>query len=303
MLKKVTLICLFIVCKIGLAQSYEIYNSDTINFIDAAGKKQNYWIIFGKMKKLPGYKDDQKVEEGRYKDNLKTGKWTEYYANSNKKSEITFDQNRANGYATMYYENGQKAEEGLWKNNKWVGDYKLYYENGKVQQEFTFNATGKREGKQVYYYEDGKKMIEGEWKDGKESGTVIEYYPTGEKKSEKNYANGVLDVGSVKTFEPSKPQPPKKEDKDLAEEAPKDGGKASAGDVKDPGKTQDLSKITGKNIILYNKDRQVSKSGDFENGKLIRGKSYTYKDGILVRIALYENGRYKGDAPLTEKDK
>lgn len=96
------------------------------------------------------------------------------------KSKIEFQNGRPDGYAIMYNENsGKPSEEGIWRNNRWMGNYKLYYENGNVQHEFTFNASGKREGEQVYHYEDGKTMIKGNWQNGKESGTITELWPDG----------------------------------------------------------------------------------------------------------------------------
>src|ERR1700748_41354 len=102
-MKKAFLILLFITCKIAISQSSAIINGkDTTNFTDDAGKKQGKWVILGKDAHKPDYKDDQKVEEGRYVDSKKTGIWKEYYPNTNIKSVITYENNRPNGYAKMY---------------------------------------------------------------------------------------------------------------------------------------------------------------------------------------------------------
>ena len=52
-MKKVILILLFITCKIAIAQSFELVNNDTINFVDIGGKKQGKWVIFNKMVHKP----------------------------------------------------------------------------------------------------------------------------------------------------------------------------------------------------------------------------------------------------------
>ncbi len=297
-MKKVVLIVLIIASKIAFAQTFELVNKDTINLTDSLGRKQGNWVITNKMIHKPCYTDDQKVEEGVYVNSKKTGIWTEYYCNNNLKSKITYDNNRPNGYAMMYHENGKIKEEGLWKNNRWVGDYKLYYENGQVQQAFKFNTTGKRTGDQAYYWENGQKMIEGNWDEGKEAGIVREWYENGDLKSEKNFADGYLDVASVKNFEPKKP---------IVKGTPKE-------EVKDPIKVapiivdEKVEKVnigqpfTGEGYFkLYNKNKQVSKDGTFHKSSLIDGKVYIYNNnGILTRIALYKGGKYIGDSVIEE---
>jgi antitoxin component YwqK of YwqJK toxin-antitoxin module len=288
-MKKITLILLFITCKIGLAQSYELYNKDTINFVDATGKKQGKWIIFNRTKKLPQYPADAKVEEGKFTDSRKVGKWIEYYPNGNPKNRITFENGRPNGYAIMYHENGKISEEGMWKNNRWVGEYKMYYENGQVMQEFKFNATGKREGPQKYYYENGQVMIEGNWQEGKESGIVKEYYENGDIKAEKNFAGGTLDAATTKTYQPKKPLP---KDPEEVKQAPP----VTVSAAETVGTGQKSQGPLNGNHTLLNKNKQPSKVGYFENNKLIDGKVFFYsEDGILTRIALYKGGKYVGD--------
>ena len=294
-MKKITLI-LFISCKVSLAQSYELYNKDTINAIDLEGKKQGHWIIFNKTKQLPEYKDDQKVEEGKYLDNKKEGIWKEFFPNNNLKNKLTFENNRPNGYAIMYHENGKISEEGLWKNNRWVGSYKLYYDNGQVAQEFKFNTSGKREGPQKYYYENGELMIEGDWKEGKEGGIIKEYYENGDLKAEKNFNDGNIDPATTKTYEPKTPI--KEEVVEIAKvvESPKVVVKV------DEKPNMPNMVFNGEGYWkLYNKNKQVSKDGVFKKGRLMDGKVYFYTDnGILTRVAIYKDGIYQGDGLLEE---
>jgi antitoxin component YwqK of YwqJK toxin-antitoxin module len=50
---------------------------------------------------------------------------------------------------------------------------------------------------------------------------------------------------------------------------------------------------------LYNKNRQISKDGIFKDNRLMEGKAYIYdENGILIRIAIFKNGIYVGDAPI-----
>lgn len=299
-MKKSILILLFIVCKVGLAQSYEILNNDTINRIDEQGRRQGHWIIFGRMEKNPAYKDDQKVSEGNYIDNKKTGKWIEFFPTGKKKSEITWENNRPNGYAIMYFENGQKSEEGMWKGNRWVGDYKLYYEDGKVRQDFKFNPTGQRDGEQKYYHPNGQLAIVGNWAGGKENGVITEYYEDGSKKSEKSFAGGTIDPAKTQTWEPKSgvaAVTTSPEEQKLMKEESK---------AVDPKKEVSKSKTNfngNGDHVLYNLNNQVTKKGFFVNFKLKDGEERIYdSNGLLIQIKKFENFRYSGDLPLIQED-
>jgi antitoxin component YwqK of YwqJK toxin-antitoxin module len=294
-MKKITLIFLFITCKIAIAQSYELINNDTVNTIDVTGKKQGKWIITNIMVHKPCYADDQKVEEGKFADSKKVGFWKEYYCNKALKSKITYENGRPSGYAILYHDNGKVKEEGLWKNNRWVGDYKLYFSNGQVQQAFMFNTSGKREGAQQYFFENGQLMIDGVWADGKESGTLKEYYENGDLRSEKTFNGGNIDPSSIKNYDPKKPLVEKPVDILIEAPAPPVVAKK---DEKD-----NLGKVfTGEGYWkLYNANKQVSKDGEFSKSRLMDGKVYFYSaDGILTRIAVYKGGRYIGDSVIEE---
>jgi hypothetical protein len=150
---------------------------DTTNLTDANGKKQGYWTILGKKKPGSCYQAFQKVEEGRYEENKKTGVWIEYYCNGNIKNKLTFKGGRPEGEAVIYYENGKIKEEGTWQNNRWTGKYKSYDENGNVQ-ELHFDPKGKREGVTIYPFEGP--VIQGTFKNSPHA--IKEYDSTGKVK-------------------------------------------------------------------------------------------------------------------------
>lgn len=292
-MKKLYLIILFVACKVSLAQSYELLENDTINYVDANNLKQGKWVVKNSIKKLPGYKDDQVVEEGHYKDSKKTGIWKQFFPSGKTKNEITFTNNRPSGYAKFYYENGGVQEEGQWENNRWIGQYKMYYENGQLYYEWKYNEQGKREGAQKYYHPNGKVMIEGDWKEGKESGVVKEYHADGSIKSEKNFADGKLDETSVKNYEskggavePKKEEPKKEEPK--KEEPKKEEPKVIVDTQKGNEKPGYISDGFHK---LYNKNRQVEKEGEFKNSTLWDGKIYEYEGDKVVKTSIIKGGK------------
>lgn len=298
-MRKVYFILIFLVYQMSQAQSqsYEFGGTsgkDTINLIDALGKKQGQWVLKGKHKPGSCYAEDQVVEKGKYSENRKVGKWLEFYCNGNMKNQLTFQNGRTDGYAIMYHENGKVSEEGIWKNNRWTGPYKLYYENGQAQHEFNFNATGKREGPVKYFYENGQVAIEGSFVNGKEAGVIKEYHENGDLKAEKTYNDGNVDVASIKEYEPKKPivkikeSPVDNAPKIVLKPDEKPNGVASKGPMV----------LNGQNIT-YNKNKQITKDGVFDNNRLMDGKAYIYdENGILQRIAKYRNGIYVGDTPI-----
>ena len=301
-MRKFTLILIsfFYLSSLAQAQSFEpgpkgLAAGDTMNLTDAQGKKQGKWIIFGRHKPGTCYTPEQKVEEGKYSDNRKTGIWIEYYCNSNMKNKLTFVNGRPDGYAIMYHENGKISEEGNWKANRWVGNYKLYHENGQVQHEFVFNQNGKRDGNQKYFYENGQVAVEGTFANGKESGIIKEYYENGDVKAEKNFADGNVDPASIKEFQPSKPLIKKSDEP--ADNAPK--VVISKDEKPNEAVTPKGPMILNGQATLYNKNKQITKDGVFKDNRLMDGKAYIYDDnGILSRIAVYKNGVYVGDTQV-----
>ncbi len=271
------------------SQSFELDPSnkkDTINLIDFKGMKQNRWIVYGKNKPDTCYARTSKVEEGKYGDNRKTGIWTSYFCAGTIYKKITFQNGRPDGYAIFYHENGKTAEEGTWKANKWLGVYKTYYDNGQVQQDFTFNQAGKREGPQKYFYADGKTQIEGNWNNGKENGVVTEYHPDGSLKKTVNFANGSADVASIKEFKP------KKEIK--IEEVASTKKVVATKDESVVSETKGPAVLNGYHV-LFNPARQKTKEGTFKDNRLMEGKNYIYdRNGMLETIEIYKNGIFAG---------
>lgn len=276
------------------------FGGDTLNQVDDAGLRQGYWIIYNSIKKLPNYPPEARVEEGRYLNSRRNGIWKTYYPNGVLKSEVTYQNNRPNGYAKIFFENGKLMEEGEWKNNRWVGTFKAYYENGQTLYDFNYNNDGKRQGEQKYYYENGQLMMKGNMTEGKETGTWVGYYENGDKREEKAFTNGTLDTANTKLYM-AKFSLPYKEDF-VSATAKEDAVVVSSKTEKT---NEALKPFDGNGYAkLFNLNKQVSKDGLFKNYRLIDGKDYIYDEkGVLVRIAVYKDGKYAGDAPIEGKDK
>lgn len=61
------------------------------NFVSEDGKKQGYWIFYGLDFPTRGYTDFARVEEGRFKDDLKVGTWIYYNDNGRTDSVVKYE--------------------------------------------------------------------------------------------------------------------------------------------------------------------------------------------------------------------
>ncbi len=260
------------ISKMALAQN----DSDILNKTDENGLKQGNWKRYADA-------DGTKylAEEGRYLDGRKTGFWIEYYGNGKRKNSLEFKDGKPNGAAKMYHNNGNLSEMGTWKNGKWNGEYYFFYDcNGKSQHRFNFNENGKREGSQKYYYANGALFIEGTFKNGVEEGEVTIYNFMGKVVGRQIFEKGTETKESIqnRTFEYDQLKAQNDSLTKICESA-----------------TTKSTLLSGYKY-LYNKNRQVSKEGIFNDSRLIDGKVYTYDDnGLLIRIAIYKDGSFIED--------
>lgn len=264
------------------AQSFDLFEGDTINCSDENNNKQGNWIIFKN-------RTTQKLQEGTYLKGKKEGIWKSYYVNGNIKSEISYIQGKKKGDARIFYENGNIAEEGTWMVDKWVGKYKSYYRNGKLSYLWNYNDLGTRSGYQQYFYENGNIKIEGEWQEGKEQGVIKEYYETGALRVERNFSSGKCETSTIKIYSENETvtsvETDVKENNVLSENSNSDTIIIEAGDT--------LEIFSGNGIhVFYNKNKQTEKEGEFTSGILTNGKHYIYDDvGKLIKTAVYKQGK------------
>lgn len=274
----VQFVLLFLVVGNSSAQSSGNTTRDTINQRDANNLRQGWWIVRNTDGKYKGYEVGQLVEEGEYLDNKKTGVWTKYYPNGNKKHELTFANNVANGYAKIYYRNGQMQEEGIWKMNRWVGQYKFYYQDGTMKYDWSYNSSGKREGQQRYYHENGVLQYIGDWKGGKESGELIEYYEDGSIKTKRYFNGGKIEPEQTKNLVQGKEY-----DENIKMYTGKPKRELQSGKM-----------VDGYNKLL-NPDGTVKSEGTFKDKRLIDGKVFEYENGVVVKTIIYEGGNKVGE--------
>ncbi|MFT3737351.1 MAG: toxin-antitoxin system YwqK family antitoxin [Breznakibacter sp.] len=247
------------------AQSFNIYQGDTINRTDATNLKQGLWITFDASGK-------QIVEQGNYINNKKEGTWIRKYPNGNTKHEITFKNGMANGDAKFYFENGSLWETGTWVIDHWVGPYQFYHPNGQKAYDWNYNNLGKRNGPQKYYHDNGKLKYSGTWQNGKTVGNMQVFDEKGVLISERVYENGKFETSIDKRHEP------------IEKEVPQSAMTQFTG--------------TGQHSV-YNLAGQIEKSGYFINGNLMDGYQLVYdQDGNLTTRLLFEKGNLVKTIPV-----
>ncbi len=257
-----------------------------INYTDSSGLRQGYWQITGDISIEEGYRKNQVIEEGEYLNNKREGLWKKYYPTGSLRSEINYSDNHPYGDYKTYYPEGNIEEEGTWLSNRNIGTFKRYHENGKIAQEFNFNTAGKREGEQTYYYATGVCQMKVELDNGVVHGLYKTFYPDGSPMEEMRMTNGVIEEGSLVAYKPKKKVKTDVEMPTLprTETRPNTTDKPNLAEFKESGFN-----------TLYNKDKQVTQVGEFQEGRLWNGKWYRYNEnGILKRVEVYKNGRFIG---------
>lgn len=284
-MKLLIVIILFIMYPIILGSQAATNNGDSsINQV-VANKREGKWIVYGKDQRNSKYKENQIVEAGDYKDGRKEGLWTKYYPNGNKQSEIIYKNGRPDGNFKLYYENGNVEEEGAWINRLYSGAFKRYYEDGTLEQEKTFDANGKAKGKVTYYFPNGQKELEFTTSNGKETGKAVRYYPNGDVKEVISFEDGeALEFENKKMV--NKPVEAGEGIKVTDKNSP-----VAQGEVNEA--QQEVKDGYAKR---FNENNDILMDGEFKKGKLWNGKWYKYdKNGLLIKIEVYKNGKYVGD--------
>ncbi len=233
---------------------------DTLNVVDEMGRKQGYWKVLAPRAEKPEYDDGQLIEEGRYSNSKRVGKWKRYWPNGNVMSEINYQMGRPKGEYVTYYPNGKTEELGNWDLDRNTGKFQRWHPNGKLAQEFVFNAFGVRDGEQKYYHENGQLAVQVSVDEGKEDGALKRYDASGQVTQVAQFNEGVINEANSKWIKPVKKADDVKPDP-KAEPAPA------------PAPTERTNAMVfrenGYNT-LYDKQLRLSQQGEFKEGRLGR---------------------------------
>lgn len=266
--------------------------NSAFNQLDTNNVKQGYWKITGEMRQDSNYPAENAIEEGEYKNGRKIGTWVRYYPNGKKQSEISYVNGRPKGAYKTFYNNGKVEEEGSWVRQKNTGDFKRYYSNGQKMQEFSFDESGVRNGKQLYFYENGQVEVEVTVIDGKEEGTMKRFFDNGDLRSEVEVSGGKADNSTRKEYINNQKELTKRTPKVEKKEAKIESTvKPNLGTVNPEGYNK-----------LYTRSLLIKWDGYYHFGKPWNGKKYIYNEnGILQKIEIYKDGLYIGNGVIEEE--
>lgn len=134
------------------SQTFDLDDGDTINYTDAAGKKQGFWKYFwpnGDLKYEVYYENNEKegleiryydgqdcIEfSNTYKNGVLDGPSVTFFPNCSTKCEEIYSNGKRNGYERCYDQTGFLETEGQYVNGELVGSYAHYDKKGFITYE------------------------------------------------------------------------------------------------------------------------------------------------------------------------
>jgi antitoxin component YwqK of YwqJK toxin-antitoxin module len=186
-----------------------LYAQDTVNQVDAQGKRTGYWI-----------KTDQagaKVYEGRFMDGIPYGEFRYYYPDGTLKTISVFSDDGQKARSISYYRNGKLMAKGNYLNERKDSTWLFYSEEdstilseenyragvrdgiskvflpGHILSEQTTWKNGVQDGPWELYFTDGHLKLKGSYKNGDRDGRFILYYPSGAVMITGSYREGHQD--------------------------------------------------------------------------------------------------------------
>lgn len=193
-MKKITFALIFVFVSIAV-----FAQNDTLNYMDANGKKQGHWI-----QKYPNGKNKF---EGYFKNDIPIGQVKKYHDNGVLKYDMYYSPNDHNKVkVTMFDVEGTLSARGTYyakkKDSIWT-----YYGNGdKVIMEESYNH-GKLDGKSVIYWQtqQNQPMEIKYWKDSLKHGDWLWFYENGQIRQKAKFIEDKLNGEFLVYFSDGKP--------------------------------------------------------------------------------------------------
>lgn len=160
-------------------------HAQTVNQLDADGKKHGLWKGVHEESKRPRY-------EGTFEHGVETG--TFRYFDDTKAGAViatrVFSNNGRNAYTTLFTRKGNKVSEGLTIDRVNEGEWKYYHEDLPDLMTVEHYVKGQLEGIRKVYFRGGAIAEECGYKNGKKHGIYKKYTEKGVLLEESNYNNG-----------------------------------------------------------------------------------------------------------------
>lgn len=133
-----------------------------------------------------------KLIEGDYKENQKSGSWTYFDSKGNISHTGQYLNGELHGKWVYYNtENGNTRCSRFYDHAERDSTWKVFYPNGNLKESVDYKK-GKLEGKGFFYYENGNIEHEVLYEDDKITGEYKTYFPSGELHRVSIYQNGKI---------------------------------------------------------------------------------------------------------------
>lgn len=181
-----------------LLLSGSIIAQNTVNQLDAQGRKQGFWSKKDAEGKL--------LYQATFKDDKPVGEMKRFHPNGKLKAVLTFVEGSDLSDAKLFDEGGHQIAQGKYMGQKKTGEWNYLLETKIVSTENYLN--GQKNGISKRWYKTGELLEESNWKDDKQNGLYRWYYQRGQLYLECNYLNGkrnglytnFFDDGSVELY-------------------------------------------------------------------------------------------------------
>lgn len=166
-----------------------VFAQNTVNQLDAQGRKQGFWSkkdADGKLLYQATFKNDQPV-----------GEMKRFHPNGKLKAVLTFVEGSELSDARLYDEGGNLIAQGKYIGQKKTREWSYFLYSKVITTETYLN--GQKDGIGKKYYQTGELLEESNWKEGKLNGLYRTYFQEGKIYLECNYLEGQRN-GSFKTW-------------------------------------------------------------------------------------------------------
>ncbi|MBO4778151.1 MAG: toxin-antitoxin system YwqK family antitoxin [Bacteroidales bacterium] len=171
---------------IALCSFSQKKGADTLNYMDANGKKQGHWI--------QKYQNGNVQFEGYFKNNVPVGQFKKYHENGQLKYDMFYDTKDANRVTvTMYDIAGELSAKGEYYAKKKNGTWQYYGSNNQVIMEENYNH-GMLDGKSTVFWQSNptQPMEIKYWKDSLKHGDWMWFYEDGKVRQKTHYIENKL---------------------------------------------------------------------------------------------------------------
>ena len=180
------IICLF------LLMSGNIIAQNTVNQIDAQGKKQGFWTKKDAEGKL--------MYEATFKDDKPVGEMKRFHPNGKLKAVMNFVEGSDESEAQLFDERGKQIAQGKYSGQKKIGEWTYMVDSKVVSTETYLN--GLKNGVSKRFYKTGELLEESNWQNDKLNGIYRSYFQDGKTFMECTYSEGNRN-GTFKTWFPN----------------------------------------------------------------------------------------------------